>query len=58
MTAKHIIDAVDPEAFMKAWEENEEHMGEQAALAVTCEQFGISYEDAEWVQVVEKVKDA
>lgn len=30
--------------FADALEENEEHMAEMAAMAVTCEQFGISEE--------------
>ncbi len=33
------------EEFTKAWDENEESMGEMAAFNVTCEQFGISEDD-------------
>lgn len=29
--------------FSDALEENEEHMGEGAAMAVTCEQFGVDW---------------
>lgn len=31
--------------FEEALEANEECMGEQAAIAVTCEQFGVGYDD-------------
>lgn len=31
--------------FATRLEENEESMPEQAAIAVTCEQFGVDYED-------------
>lgn len=31
--------------FENALESNEEHMGEQAAIGVTCEQFGVAYDD-------------
>lgn len=37
--------APDAQLFAAALEENEEHMGEMAAMAVTCEQFGIDEED-------------
>lgn len=42
--------------FFDTWNENENHMGEQAALAVTCEAFGISYMDAEWVELIEPIE--
>ncbi len=35
---------VNARKFADALEDNEEHMGEMAAMAVTCEQFGISEE--------------
>ena len=34
-----------PAEFAAILEDNEEHMGEHAAMAITCEQFGISEED-------------
>lgn len=39
---KRKINAKD---FAEALEENEEHMGEHAAMAVTCQQFGIDEEE-------------
>lgn len=44
--------------FMADWSDNEQIMAEQAALAVTCEQYGISYMDAEWVEVVERIPES
>ena len=40
------------EAFAEALEDNEECMGEMAAMAVTCEQFGIS-EDEGYALLIE-----
>lgn len=36
---------LDARAFAAALDDNEEHMGEMAAMAVTCEPFGISEEE-------------
>ncbi len=42
--------------FMTTWDryESEGH-GEQAALALTCEGWEVSYMDTEWIQIVEAV---
>ncbi len=42
--------------FMVSWNENEERYAEQAALGITCEEYGISYMDVEWLEVVEAVR--
>lgn len=43
--------------FMEDLADNEKHMGEQAALAVTCEHYRISYSDAEWGEVFERAEE-
>ncbi len=35
---------IDPAAFLAALHENEDHMAEMAAFAVTCERFDITEE--------------
>lgn len=45
---------VDADAFMEQLEENEKTVAEQAALAMTCEMFGISYMDGDYIKVFEK----
>jgi hypothetical protein len=37
---------IDPNSFCEDLFENEKHMGEGAAIAVTCEQYGIDIVDA------------
>lgn len=41
--------------FMHDWDENEKHHAEQAALAMTCEAYGISYMTSEWVGIMETI---
>lgn len=38
--------------FMDRWDDNEEVMPEMAALAMTCEEFDVDFDDAEWVEIV------
>ncbi len=42
--------------FLRDWDANEDAHAEQAALAITCEEYGISYMDTEWMGIIEAVK--
>lgn len=38
--------AVTKAELIEVWNENEQYMGDQAAFAVTCEQLGLTEEEA------------
>jgi len=41
--------------FMNRWDTLEKSHAEQAALAITCEEYKVSYMDAEWVGIIEAI---
>lgn len=46
------------EEFMARWEYHEQWHGEQASLAITCEEYGVDYMLAEWVDIAVAIEEA